>query len=183
MGDESVKMSKRSDKVYSLDELMDDIGVDATQFFFIMRGANTHLDFDISLAKERSEKNPVYYLQYAHARICGILRNAEEKLTGVSASEYGSEKLPGIEDEIRLIKVIDRFPEEVEQSAASLEPHKIINYLNELAESFHRFYHNNRVVDPDKPDISRARLSLCKAAGQVFRNGFEIIGVSAPDRM
>ncbi|MBX7043093.1 MAG: arginine--tRNA ligase [Ignavibacteria bacterium] len=183
MGDESVKMSKRSDKVYSLDELMDDIGADATQFFFIMRGANTHLDFDISLAKERSEKNPVYYLQYAYARICGILRNAEVKLAGDSVKEKWLEALPGNEDEIRLIKVIDRFPEEVEQSAASLEPHKIINYLNELAESFHRFYHNNRVVDPDKPDVSRARLQLCRAAGLVFRNGFEIIGVSAPERM
>jgi arginyl-tRNA synthetase len=185
MGDESVKMSKRSDKVYSLDELIDDIGVDATQFFFIMRGANTHLDFDIELAKERSDKNPVYYLQYAHARTCGILRNAEEHLKdAVSPSnDVDLINLLVSQDEIRLMKVLNRFPEEVVNSAASFEPHKIINYLNELAESFHRFYHNNRIVDPEKIEISFARILLCKATKQVFKNGFEIIGVSAPERM
>ena len=185
MGDESVKMSKRSDKVYSLDELIDDIGVDATQFFFIMRGANTHLDFDIELAKERSDKNPVYYLQYAHARTCGILRNAEEHLKDAVSHSNDSDliKLLVNHDEIRLMKVLSRFPEEVLNSAASFEPHKIINYLNELAESFHRFYHNNRIVDPEKIDISLARILLCKATKQVFKNGFEIIGVSAPERM
>lgn len=185
MGDESVKMSKRNDKVYSLDELIDDIGVDATQFFFIMRGANTHLDFDIELAKERSDKNPVYYLQYAHARTCGILRNAEEHLKdAVSPSnDVDLINLLVSQDEIRLMKVLNRFPEEVVNSAASFEPHKIINYLNELAESFHRFYHNNRIVDPEKIEISFARILLCKATKQVFKNGFEIIGVSAPERM
>ncbi|MBK6505257.1 MAG: arginine--tRNA ligase [Ignavibacteria bacterium] len=152
MGDESVKMSKRSDKVYSLDELIDDIGVDATQFFFIMRGANTHLDFDIELAKERSDKNPVYYLQYAHARTCGILRNAEEHLKDAVSPSNDNVLINLLvnQDEIRLMKVLNRFPEEVANSAASFEPHKIINYLNELAESFHRFYHNNRIVDPEK---------------------------------
>lgn len=185
MGDESVKMSKRSDKVYSLDELIDDIGIDATQFFFIMRGANTHLDFDIELAKERSDKNPVYYLQYAHARTCGILRNAEEHLKDAVSHSNDSDliKLLINHDEIRLMKVLSRFPEEVLNSAASFEPHKIINYLNELAESFHRFYHNNRIVDPEKIEISLARIILCKATKQVFKNGFEIIGVSAPERM
>jgi arginyl-tRNA synthetase len=185
MGDESVKMSKRSDKVYSLDELIDDIGVDATQFFFIMRGANTHLDFDIELAKERSDKNPVYYLQYAHARTCGILRNAEEHLKDAVSPSNDNILINLLvnQDEIRLMKVLNRFPEEVANSAASFEPHKIINYLNELAESFHRFYHNNRIVDPEKIEISLARILLCKATKQVFKNGFEIIGVSAPERM
>ena len=185
MGDESVKMSKRSDKVYSLDELIDDIGVDATQFFFIMRGANTHLDFDIELAKERSDKNPVYYLQYAHARTCGILRNAEEHLKDAVSPSNDIDLINLLvnQDEIRLMKVLNRFPEEVANSAASFEPHKIINYLNELAESFHRFYHNNRIVDPEKIDLSLARILLCKATKQVFKNGFEIIGVSAPERM
>ena len=185
MGDESVKMSKRSDKVYSLDELIDDIGVDATQFFFIMRGANTHLDFDIELAKERSDKNPVYYLQYAHARTCGILRNAEEHLKDAVSPSNDNVLINLLvnQDEIRLMKVLNRFPEEVVNSAASFEPHKIINYLNELAESFHRFYHNNRIVDPEKIEISLARILLCKATKQVFKNGFEIIGVSAPERM
>lgn len=186
MGDESVKMSKRSDKVYSLDELLDDIGEDAAQFFFIMRGANTHLDFDISLAKEKSEKNPVYYLQYAHARICGILRNANEHLNITAENIEPSDELInllGNSDEVKLIKVLSGFPEEVEQAADSLEPHKIINYLNSLAESFHRFYHNNRVVDKENLQLSKARLMLCNAVKQVFRNGFNIIGVSAPERM
>ena len=185
MGDESVKMSKRSDKVYSLDELIDDIGVDATQFFFIMRGANTHLDFDIELAKERSDKNPVYYLQYAHARTCGILRNAEEHLKDALSPSIDIRLINLLvnQDEIRLMKVLNRFPEEVANSAASFEPHKIINYLNELAESFHRFYHNNRIVDTEKIEVSLARILLCKATKQVFKNGFEIIGVSAPERM
>lgn len=184
MGDESVKMSKRSDKVYSLDELINDIGVDATQFFFIMRGANTHLDFDISLAKDKSEKNPVYYLQYAHARICGILRNAAEHL-GFSESSLAemSFSLSANEDELRLLKVLGRFPGEVESAASTFEPHKIIIYLNELAESFHRFYHNNRIVDAANRDLSMQRIMLCVAARQVFRNAFGIIGVSAPERM
>ncbi len=185
MGDESVKMSKRSNKVYSLDELIDDIGSDAAQFFFIMRGANTHLDFDIELAKERSDKNPVYYLQYAHARTCGILRNAEEHLKENTASTNENDLLKLLEkpDEIRLLKVLSRFPEEVVNSADSFEPHKIINYLNELAESFHRFYHNNRIVDADNLELSHSRILLCRATKQVFKNGFDILGVSAPERM
>ena len=185
MGEESVKMSKRSDKVYSLDELIDDIGADAAQFFFIMRGANTHLDFDIELAKERSDKNPVYYLQYAHARTCGILRNAEQHLGDIDMSNNESNlvKLLNKPDEIKLLKVLSRFPEEIINSADSFEPHKIINYLNELAESFHRFYHNNRIVDADNLELSQSRILLCKATKQVFKNGFEVLGVSAPERM
>lgn len=185
IGDESFKMSKRNDRVYSLDELMDDIGEDAAQFFFIMRGANTHLDFDIRLAKEKSEKNPVYYLQYAHARICGILRNAASHFdVGEIPDDLdGLTVLLSNPDEINLIKVISRFPEEVEQAAESMEPHKIINYLNELAENFHRFYHNNRVVDTSKQELTKARLLLCKAAQLAFSNGFQIIGVTAPERM
>ncbi len=185
VGNESVKMSKRSDKVYSLDELIDDIGSDAVQFFFIMRGANTHLDFDIELAKERSDKNPVYYLQYAHARTCGILRNAEEHLNDIASSTDENDLIKLLEkpDEVRLLKVLGRFPEEVVNSADSFEPHKIINYLNELAESFHRFYHNNRIVDAENLDLSHSRILLCKATKQVFKNGFDILGVSAPERM
>lgn len=185
MGDESVKMSKRSDKVYSLDDLIEDIGSDAAQFFFIMRGINTHLDFDVSLAKEQSEKNPMYYLQYAHARICGILRNADDNFSGYKKFDSNNIRLDLIksDEEINLLKTLSKFPREVTAAASSFEPQKIITYLNKLAEDFHRFYHNNRVIDSDNPDLTVTRLLICVATKQVFKNGFDIIGISAPERM
>lgn len=185
MGDESVKMSKRSDNAVYLDDLIEDIGSDATQFFFVMRGINTHLDFDVALAKEQSEKNPMYYLQYAFARICGILRNADDKLPEYKNTDTGKIELGLInsEDEIKLLKTLSRFPEEVMNSSESFEPHKIITYLNEVAENFHRFYHNSRVLDPENKDLSIVRLMICLAVKQVLKNGFNIIGISAPERM
>ena len=185
MGDESVKMSKRSDNAVYLDDLIENIGADATQFFFVMRGINTHLDFDVALAKEQSEKNPMYYLQYAFARICGILRNADEKLPEYKDTDTGKIDLILInsEDEIKLLKTLSRFPEEVMNSSVSFEPHKIITYLNEVAENFHRFYHNNRVLDPENKEVSIVRLMICLSVKQVLKNGFNIIGISAPERM
>ena len=184
-GTESVKMSKRSDKSYPLDGLIEEVGADAVQFFFVMRGANTHLDFDIALAKEHSDKNPVYYLQYAYARICGILRNADDNFPGFDfRSEAGfSDSLIGTEEEIQLLKILAKFPEEVSSAAASFEPHKIITYLNVVAERFHKFYHNNRVLDAENRELSIARLKICLAAKQILKNGFDIIGISAPERM
>lgn len=185
MGDESFKMSKRSDKSYNLDDLIEDIGADATQFFFVMRGANTHLDFDIALAKEQSEKNPVYYLQYAYARICGILRNADENFPDYKNIKIEKLNLDLIktDEEIKLLKVLSRFPEEVLDAASTYEPHKIITYLNEVAENFHRFYHENRVIDLENKEQSILRLMICLAAKQVLKNGFDIIGISALERM
>ncbi|MCX7877125.1 MAG: arginine--tRNA ligase [Ignavibacteria bacterium] len=177
-----VKMSKRSDNVYYLDDLLDDVGEDVAQFFFVMRSPNTHLEFDISLAKEQSEKNPVFYLQYAHARICGILRNAENTLGDFLKAEADTSRLNNAE-EIQLMKTLAYFPEIVESSYTTLEPHRIITYLNEVAENFHRFYHNHRVLDPDDKELSQARLKLCKATKIVLANGFEIIGIRAPERM
>ena len=181
-GEELLKMSKRSGNVYSLEELIEDVGADAVQFFFVMRGINTHLDFDIELAGEKSDKNPVYYLQYAHARICGILRNAAENFKGWSEETADLSLLKSI-DEINLLKTLSRFPEEVEISALTLEPHKIITYLNEAADKFHKFYHDNRVLDPENKALSAARLKVCIAAKQILQNGFNIIGISAPERM
>lgn len=185
MGDESVKMSKRSDNAVYLDDLVNDIGADATQFFFVMRGINTHLDFDVALAKEQSEKNPMYYLQYAFARICGILRNADDKLPDYKISDSDKIDLDLIksEDEIKLLKTLSRFPEEVESAAATFEPHKIITYLNEVAENFHRFYHNSRVIDTENIELSVSRLQICLCVKQVLKNGFDIIGISSPERM
>jgi arginyl-tRNA synthetase len=180
-----VKMSKRSDNVYYLDELLDDVGEDVAQFFFVMRSANTHLDFDIKLAKEQSEKNPVFYLQYAHARICGLLKNAQAELPDykfVNANELDFSLLKEPE-EIEVIKSLTYFPEVVEGSALSYEPHKIITYLNETAENFHKFYHNHRVLNAGSTELAYARLKLCEAVKTVLKNGFAIIGISAPVRM
>ncbi len=183
-----VKMSKRSDNVYYLDDLLDDLGKgkeDVAQFFFVMRSANTHLDFDVKLAKEQSDKNPVFYLQYAHARICGILRNAEGVLSGYSKIKAGDIdfSLMKENEEMDVIKTLTYFPEIVESSALTYEPHKIITYLNELAEHFHKFYHNHRVLNVEAKDLSYARLKLCEAVKTVLKNGFSIIGINAPERM
>lgn len=178
-----VKMSKRSDNVYYMDELLDDIGVDVAQFFYVMRSANTHLEFDISLAKEQSDKNPVFYLQYAHARICGILRNAYEVFPdykNTAAADFSLLKSP---EELSLMKILSVFPDVVASASAALEPHKVITYLNEVAENYHKFYHNNRVINAEEKDLSYARLKLCEASKTVLKNGFDIIGISAPERM
>lgn len=182
MGNESVKMSKRSDNVYYLDNLIEDVGIDATQFFFVMRAANTHLDFDIELAKEQSDKNPVFYLQYAHARISGIFRNAKD-IFDISTETSADLSVLKNENEIDLIKILSKFPFEVQSAYSSLEPHRIINYLNQVAEMFHKFYHNNRVINTEDRETSIARLKLCEAAQLVLKNGFSIIGINAPDKM
>jgi arginyl-tRNA synthetase len=179
-----VKMSKRSDNVYYLDELIDDVGVDVTQFFFVMRNANSHLDFDIDLAKEHSDKNPVFYLQYAHARISGILRNANEIFGDYRKDILNANTdLLQNDDEINLAKILTVFPDVVKTAVDSFEPHKVITYLNEAAEAYHKFYHNNRVINADEKELSYARLVLCETTKVVLRNGFSIIGISAPERM
>lgn len=184
-GSESVKMSKRSGESYDLDDLIEDVGADATQFFFVMRGANTHLDFDLELAKEQSDKNPVFYLQYAHARICGILRNADDNLPEYKDVKPSDIKLDLIstDDEIKLLKTLSQFPEVVKNSAETFEPHKVITYLNEVAGNFHSFYHNDRVLNLDEKELSLNRLQIILAVQQVLKNGFKIIGISAPERM
>jgi arginyl-tRNA synthetase len=184
-GERTVKLSKRSGESFTLDELIEEIGTDATQFFFVMRAPSTHLDFDIELAKQTSEKNPVYYLQYAHARICGIIRNANNyssELT-VKFTEQIPLHLLKNEDEKQLMKILFYYPYEVYKSAINFEPHKIISYLNLVAENFHRFYHNNRVLDSENIELSKARLSLSLATKIVLSNGLNIIGVTAPERM
>lgn len=178
-----VKMSKRSDNTYYLDDLLEDVGVDVAQFFFIMRTANTHLDFDVKLAKEQSDKNPVFYLQYAHARISGILRNAVTVFPDYLNSKEEDFNLLNSDEELELKKYLSFFPESVQNAAETYEPHKIITYLNSLAEKFHRFYHNDRVIDTENQQTSHLRLKLCQASKAVFANGFKIIGISAPERM
>jgi len=185
-GGEVVKMSKRSAQVYTLDDLIDEVGVDAVSYFFVMRSVGTHLEFDIALAKEQSEKNPVYYLQYAHARIARIVRFAQQE--GFDFSDYAALlhttnfSLIKEKEEIDLVKTLLEFPDIVQSCALSFEPHRLTTYLREVAESFHRFYHEHRVINDDK-NLMQARLVLCLMTKIVIANGCKILGVSCPEKM
>lgn len=175
---EIVKMSTRKANFVTLDELIDEVGPDVVRFFFLMRSPSTHLNFDLNLAKKSSDENPVFYLQYAHARICGIIRMLEEQAIDYTTTKF----LLNEPEEIELIKHLDLFPEIIEQSAESLDILTLINYLNALAEKFHRFYHEHRVLGVD-PEISKARLILCLTCKKVLGNGLKILGINAPERM
>ncbi len=181
---EQVKMSKRLANFVTLDELIDEVGSDAVRFFFLMRSTSSHLEFDLNLAKEQSEKNPVYYLQYAHARIASIIRFAEGQGTfsttdSFDTIDYSLLKGPA---EISLVKLLLEFPESVELCASSFEPHRLTTYLHDVATAFHKFYHEHRVVIPEV-ELAKARLALCFAAKTVLANGCKILGISAPERM
>lgn len=173
------KMSTRKANFVTLDELMDDVGEDVTRFFFLMRSPNTHLEFDVARAKEAGEKNPVFYLQYAHARIQSILRKVEE------ISDFDTDAdltLLSHPTEITLIKKMLAFPEAVLQAAHHREPHRVITYLNELASDFTSFYHDCRILGEDE-NLTQARARLAEAVAQVLKNGLFILGITAPDRM
>ena len=173
------KMSTRKANFVTLDELMDEVGEDVTRFFFLMRSPNTHLEFDVAKAKEAGDKNPVFYLQYAHARIHSILRKVEE-LGGLSG-EPALERLTH-PSEIALMKTLLAFPGAVELAAAHKEPHRLINYLNECASGFTSFYHDCRILLEDT-ELMQARGNLAAACAAVLANGLGILGISAPERM
>ncbi|MEO9886861.1 MAG: arginine--tRNA ligase [Balneola sp.] len=173
------KMSTRKANFVTLDELMDEVGSDVTRFFFLMRSPNTHLEFDIAQAKEAGDKNPVFYLQYAHARIASVLRKALEEYT---FSKEVNLALLKHESEETLIKTILRFPEMVSNAANAREPHRLINFLNDVASAFTSFYHDCRIIGVDE-DLAQARIELAKATAQVLRNGLTILGISAPENM
>ncbi|HAW08369.1 MAG TPA: arginine--tRNA ligase [Bacteroidetes bacterium] len=177
---EQVKMSKRSGKSYTLDELIDEVGSDVVRYFFLMRGVNTHLEFDLGLAKEQSEKNPVFYLQYAHARICSIFQKAKEEGIYLSQNNYITELSEQIEFD--LIKKIADFPEIIFESYKTLEPHIICDYLYDLAGIFHQFYHNCRILQESDP-LRQARLHLANTTRITLKNGLQILGISAPEKM
>ena len=177
---EQVKMSKRSGKSYTLDELIDEVGSDVVRYFFLMRGTNTHLEFDLALAKEQSEKNPVYYLQYAFARICSILQKAREEnieLLPDFSSNALSEQI-----ELDLIKKLADFPEIIYEAYKTLEPHLLSDYLYDLAGIFHQFYHDCRILQESDP-IRQARLHLANSVRITLKNGLDILGISAPEKM
>jgi arginyl-tRNA synthetase len=173
------KMSTRKANFVTLDDLMDEVGEDVTRFFFLMRSPNTHLEFDVAQAKEAGEKNPVFYLQYAHARIQSILRKVDE-ISG-SIERANLTKLTHAA-EITLIKKLLGFPDAVSLAATHREPHRIITYLNELASDFTSFYHDCRIIGEDEA-VMIARSELARAAATVLKNGLSILGITAPDRM
>ncbi len=179
-GGEEVKMSTRKANFVTLDELMDDVGDDVTRFFFLMRSSNTHLDFDLDLAKEASDKNPVFYLQYAHARICSILRKAEER--GFTFDAEADLTLLVHEAEVGLIKELLRFPEVLQKIAAAREPHRLAVYLRSVAEAFTRFYHYCRIIGEEQA-LATARMQLAEATRLVLHNGLSVLGLSAPEKM
>ena len=184
-GGEKVQMSKRQGTFETMDDLVEEVGKDAARFFFLMRGSDSHLDFDLELAKEQSNENPVYYCQYAHARVCSIYRKAEEQGLSLDEAKSAADRVLDRLDnpeEIALMRRLAAFPDLVESAADALAPHRITDYLRTLAGQFHRYYFGNRVVGEDR-DLSLARLLLCEAVRQVVRNGLGILGISAPERM
>ena len=178
---EELKMSTRKANFVTLDELMDEVTPDVTRYFFAMRSAQKHLEFDLNLAREASDKNPVFYLQYAHARICSILQKAAQISL---VSDPARARLPLLEHEaeITLIKEIIQFPQIVVSCAQAREPHRLATYLRGVAEAFTRFYHSCRIIG-EKREVALARMALAQATGITLRNGLAILGISAPERM
>ena len=179
-GEEKVKMSTRRANFITVDELMDEVGEDVTRWFYLMRSMTSHLNFDLKLAKTQSDENPVYYNQYAHARICSILRNAEEQ--GITFSDRKSVSRLGEVSEKTLIKKLMEFPRMVQKSGLEHEPHLLIMFMSEISTAYHKFYTECRVISDDA-ELTQARLALCLATKTVLANGFKILGVAAPEKM
>ncbi|TDL32988.1 arginine--tRNA ligase [Jeotgalibacillus sp. S-D1] len=178
---EKMKMSKRTGKAVTMRELVDEVGLDAVRYFFAMRSGDSHMDFDLDLAVSQSNENPVYYAQYAHARICSILRQAEEQ--GINLAVDADLSLIGTEKEVDLLKKLGDFPQIVADSAQNRTPHRISTYINETASAFHSFYNANKVLDAESPERTKARLKLIEAVRQTIQNALQLIGVEAPEKM
>ena len=174
---EEVKMSKRTGTGVSLRELCEEVGVDATRYFFVSRVASSHLDFDLNLASEQSSNNPVYYAQYAHARISKVLESAKDIKMDIDAPLLKEKK------EMDLLKLIIEFPKLIEISASKRAPYMIATYIQSLAAAIHGFYRECRVIDRDNLDVTSSRLALIKASQVVLKNALSVLGVSAPDKM
>jgi arginyl-tRNA synthetase len=175
-------MSTRSGEFVTLREVVDEVGKDAARYNFLMRRSDSHLDFDLELAKRQSNENPVYYVQYAHARICSILRLAAERGIAVPAAGGADASLLRLPEETDLIKAITRFPEVVEGAARTLEPHRLTFYLNDLAALFHSYYNRNKVISEDGA-LTGARLFLVRSVHTVLKNALNMLGVSTPEKM
>ena len=176
---EKIKMSTRKATFISLDNLIDEVGVDVVRYFFVMRGINTHLNFDLDLAADQSDKNPVYYLQYAHARICNIIYRIEKE--GKDWANYDPNLLAH-ESEIDLLKQLELFPDTVLTALDLLEPQVIANYLQGVAAKFHKYYANCRIITDDE-ELTFARAALSSATRKVLSSGLKILGINAPEKM
>lgn len=177
---EKMKMSKRTGKAVTMRELVDLVGLDAVRYFFAMRSGDSHMDFDLDLAVSQSNENPVYYSQYAHARICSILRQAAEQ--NFTASTEHLELLTD-EKEIEVLKKIGDFPQVIADAAKLRAPHRVTTYIHELASNFHSFYNANKVLDASNEDLTRARLALIEAVKTTLANALKTVGVQAPEKM
>lgn len=174
---EEMKASKRTGNAYTLRELCEDVGVDAARYFFAMRASTSHLDFDMNLAVEQNSTNPVYYAQYAHARLCSVLDNSSDIEIDISAKNLKEKS------EINLLKFIQNWPNVVKEASDEKAPYKITNYIHSLAELVHAFYTECRVIDRDNLSVTSSRLALCKASKIVLENALNLVGVSAPSHM
>ena len=173
-----VKMSKRTGNAITLRELIDDIGIDCARYFFLSKALDTHLDFDLTLARTQSNDNPVYYVQYAYARICSVLRQAPNGF--YVQDSYGLLNDP---KEIDLLKYISTFTDVVADCAINRTPNKICNYVQKLATYFHSFYGACKINDVNAPELSNERLALCEATRITLKNALDLLGVSAPEVM
>lgn len=177
---ELVKMSKRTGQSVTLNELIEEVGTDAARFFFIMRSIDSQLDFDLTLAAEKSNENPVYYIQYAHARICSIFRQMQD--ADIKMKEKVDLTVLQEECEIDLIKKLGEYEQEIQSAAKDRAPHRIARYAHELAGLFHSFYNQCRIIGVDK-DLQQARLVLIKSVRNVLKNALGLLGISAPEQM
>jgi len=192
-----VKMSKRTGEFITMREVLDEVGADAANFYFLMRDSNTHLEFDLELAKQRSADNPVYYVQYAHARICSLWRVASARGIARPSAEGTDLTVLMDPDELGLIKKLSSYPEVIQASALAFEPHRVTYYLQQLAALLHTFYNKHRVLPPELDQENKesaptevltskrtaARLVLMGAVQQVLQNGLNVLGISAPEHM
>jgi arginyl-tRNA synthetase len=180
---QKMQMSTRSGEFVTLRELRQEVGADAARFFYVMRKCEQHLDFDLDLAKSQSSDNPVYYIQYAHARIHSVLRQLEEKGMSHDVAE-GAQHLDLLTEshEEDLVNRLGRFPEVVESAALNREPHQLVHFLRDLANAFHTYYNAHQFL-VDTEELRSARLNLCLATRQVLNNGLRLLGVSAPEEM
>ena len=181
-GGKQVKMSTRKATFVTVDELVDEVGVDALRFFFLMRKPDSQLEFDLDLATSQSQENPVYYVQYAHARLCSIERQAAELGIAVDDPQDLDLALLDTAEEHGLLKLMADYPQLVAGAAADVAPHRVIFYLMELAGQFHSFYNKHKVLTDDV-ERSRARLYFCGGLKRVLRNGLELVGITAPSSM
>jgi arginyl-tRNA synthetase len=179
---EPVRMGKRTGEFVALEGVLDEVGADAARFFFLMRKSDSHLDFDLELAKKQSSENPVFYVQYAHARVASIFEQAAK--SGVALGAHDSVPVERLElaEELELVRQMIQFNDVLADSVRELEPHRMVFYLLELAGEFHRYYNRHRVISDDV-DLSRARLLLLENVQKTIRRGLEILGVAAPYKM